>query len=375
MATFAAAAAGVALGGPAAAARVANPGPSPYGPLRPPDANGIRLPQGFRSRVLAVAGQPLGTTGYVWHPRPDGGAVFPRAGGGWTYVSNSEVPSGGGVGALQFDAGGNVVNGYRILTGTSLNCAGGPTPWGTWLSCEEHPLGLVHECQVGGPGQGIARPALGAFSHEAVAVDPVRSRLYLTEDQEDGELYRFTPANPLPDLSAGQLEVAQWDTVTKRVTWIEVPADVPAQLRRNGPGPVGTAFDGGEGIWYDRGHVYFTTKGTNRVYDYDLARGRLTVMWDASRFADPILRGVDNLVVDRVGNLYVAEDGGNMELVLITRKRRRVAPFLRVVGQDGSEIAGPAFSPDGRRLYFSSQRGGNGNGITYEVRGPFLGAA
>ena len=46
-------------------------------------------------------------------------------------------------------------------------------------------------------------------------------------------------------------------------------------------------------------------------------------------------------------------------------------PFLRVVGQGGSELAGPAFSPDGSRLYFSSQRGRDGRGITYEVSGPF----
>jgi Tol biopolymer transport system component len=71
-------------------------------------------------------------------------------------------------------------------------------------------------------------------------------------------------------------------------------------------------------------------------------------------------------------NLYVAEDGGNMELVVISAAGERVAPFLRVLNQQGSEITGPAFTPDGSRLYFSSQRGGsNHRGITYEVRGPF----
>jgi uncharacterized protein len=77
-------------------------------------------------------------------------------------------------------------------------------------------------------------------------------------------------------------------------------------------------------------------------------------------------------VMDKAHNLYVAEDGGNMELVLITAAGHRVAPFLRVIGHAGSEITGPAFTPNGRRLYFSSQRGGaNHQGITYEVRGPF----
>jgi secreted PhoX family phosphatase len=78
---------------------------------------------------------------------------------------------------------------------------------------------------------------------------------------------------------------------------------------------------------------------------------------------------VDNVVVARSGDVYVAEDGGNMQLVILGPDES-VSPFLEVTGQSGSEITGPAFSPDGSRLYFSSQRGGSG-GITYEVRGPF----
>jgi len=59
-----------------------------------------------------------------------------------------------------------------------------------------------------------------------------------------------------------------------------------------------------------------------------------------------------------------------MQLVLITPERA-VSPLLRIEGQDGSEIAGPAFDPSGTRLYFSSQRGSGDGGITYEVTGPF----
>jgi secreted PhoX family phosphatase len=79
---------------------------------------------------------------------------------------------------------------------------------------------------------------------------------------------------------------------------------------------------------------------------------------------------VDNVVVSRSGDLYVAEDGADLQLCLITPDRI-VAPFLQVLWQDGSELTGPAFSPDGQRLYFSSQRGGDGRGLTYEVTGPF----
>ena len=376
LAALGATAAGVALSGPALA-RQARPGRSPFGPLRAADANGIRLPAGFRSRVIAVSGQPVGTTGYVWHPFPDGGATFRRRGGGWTYVGNSEVPAPGtgGVGQLHFDGQGRIVGANRLLTGTTMNCSGGATPWRTWLSCEEHPLGMVHECTVDGLSQGERRPALGTFSHEMVAVDPDEGRLYLTEDDtadEGDEIYRFTPTNPLPDLSAGTLEVLQWNRRTRAVTWIPVDAATPSTVRRASGGPHGTAFDGNEGAWYHDGHVFFTVKSQNRVYDYDVAQQRMTVLWDAARYDAPILSGVDNLVMDKADNLYVAEDGGNMELVLITAGGERVAPFLRVIGQDGSEITGPAFSPGGRRLYFSSQRGGDtGTGITYEVTGPF----
>ena len=102
------------------------------------------------------------------------------------------------------------------------------------------------------------------------------------------------------------------------------------------------------------------------------ATRRLEVIYDAALHMDSPLRGVDNIVVSRSGDIYVAEDGDNMQICLITRERV-VAPFLELEGHDGSEITGPAFSPAGDRLYFSSQRGlGNaGTGMTFEVQGPF----
>jgi secreted PhoX family phosphatase len=82
------------------------------------------------------------------------------------------------------------------------------------------------------------------------------------------------------------------------------------------------------------------------------------------------LRGVDNVMVSRSGDLFVAEDGDSMELCMIT-PARVVAPFLRLIGHDGSEITGTAFNAAGDRLYFSSQRGVSGAGVTFEVSGPF----
>jgi secreted PhoX family phosphatase len=117
-----------AFAGPAVA------GPSPYGALGGPDANGVALPSGFTARLLATTGEPVGRTGYNWHGAPDGGACFAAA-GGWVYVSNSELSgTRGGAGALKFDAHGNLSAAYAILAGTKWNCAGGATPWDTWLS-------------------------------------------------------------------------------------------------------------------------------------------------------------------------------------------------------------------------------------------------
>ncbi len=347
----------------------AQPGVGPYGPLLAADANGVMLPKGFTSRILATTAELVTGTTYPWHPSPDGGAVFPQSDGGWVYTSNSEVsPLNGGAGALRFDAQGEVVDAYRILSGTSQNCAGGPSPQGTWLSCEENPLGQVYECDVTGEGQGTVLPALGRFSHEAVTFDDARGQLYLTEDRTDGRFYRFTPT-AYPDLSDGALEVLAADDAGA-VTW--VPANSPDAPQDVGGRPEGSmAVSGGEGVWFDSDHVYFTTKGDNRVWDLDVAAQRLSVLYDAEQIgADAPLTGVDNIVVSQSGDIFVAEDGGNLEVVLITPDRV-VAPVLRLVGHDASEICGPAFSPDGSRMYFSSQRGTNGRGITFEMVGPF----
>ena len=120
-------------------------GKSPYGPLANPDQYGIRRPEGFKSRLIGMTGQLVGGTDYVWHGWPDGGATFvnPDGRGGWTYVSNSELNgTRGGASAVRFDADGTIDDAYRILGGTKYNCSGGPTPWDTWLSCEEHRAGL-----------------------------------------------------------------------------------------------------------------------------------------------------------------------------------------------------------------------------------------
>ena len=344
------------------------------GPLQPPDENGVRLPEGFSSRVVAQSSQePVPGCGYRWHPAPDGAAVF-TTDDGWVYVSNSEVGGNqGGVGALRFDLQGRVIDSYSILDGTSTNCAGGPTPWGTWLSCEEFDQGRVWECDPLGQKQAIVRPALGVFKHEAAAVDPVQNDIYLTEDTGDGLFYRFRPGSREPDLSAGRLEAAEVMEGGK-VVWHRVkdPSGVVQPTRMQVP--QATLFKGGEGAWHHDQVIYFTTKQDGRVWAYDISASTITVIYDDDDHAEPELTGVDNITVSAAGDVIVAEDGGDQQIVAVL-PGRKTAPLLRVVGHDKSEITGPVFDPSGTRLYFSSQRGATGeseDGMTFEVTGPFL---
>ncbi|MBX3183232.1 MAG: DUF839 domain-containing protein [Polyangiaceae bacterium] len=362
---------------------VVPPGPelesliSEIGPLGDPDANGLRLPPGFTSRLVAHTGEkPVSTSDYEWHFLPDGGATYLQEDGGWIYVSNSELPFTGGVGALRFNQAGELVDAYSILSGSSVNCAGGKTPWGSWLSCEEISRGKVFECDPRGILPAVERPALGIFKHEAAAVDPVNQHIYLTEDESDGCFYRFIPdrltASGFADLTSGKLQVASVDG--ERVTWLDVPdPQFTGSVGTRNQVAAATRFRGGEGIWEHAGVIYFSTKSDHRVWAYTIETETLRVLYDRATHPTPFLSGVDNLTVSASGDVLVAEDGDDMEIVAILPDGS-LKSLVQVMGHDGSEVTGPAFDPSGTRLYFSSQRGAKnqaGDGHTFEVTGPF----
>ncbi|MES2683408.1 MAG: alkaline phosphatase PhoX [Pseudomonadota bacterium] len=413
---------------------VATPRFANLGPLRAADANGVRTPEGFSTRVVAinnelpqpngmdVAGPSSPTTAVgtrPWHILNDGGAVIARPNGGWIYVSNSEVPGSGnlsqagveastlgnlleeltpglgGVGTLVFDPDGTIVDSYSILTGTTFNCAGVITPWNTWLSCEEFANGQVWECDPFAAGsEGVALPALGFFDHEAITIDAPNKILYLTEDSPESRFYRFIPSATdwpagaaRPALQAGRLQtmvVGGLGTVgaldaPQPVTWVDTLAVGSPQLENRDPATA--AFDGGEGVWLHNGIVYFSTKGDETIWAYDTIDQTLEVIYrhDAALGADApnnILSGVDNLIVTPQGDVLVAEDGGDLQVVVILPDGTQKA-LLQVTGQDASEVAGISFTPDGKRMYFTSDRGGrgaggygNGAGMLYELMLP-----
>lgn len=381
-------------------------------------------PEGFSARVVMRAGiNPVTKTaaGTLGHSRPDGGAVYTLPDGGWIYTSNSETTP-GGVGALRFDASGVVIDYYPICSGTRNNCAGGKTPWGTWITCEEVTGGYAYECDpLGSPATQRRLDALGARNgREAVAIDPIHHVCYQTLDSSSGKFVRFV-SNPddLEVLPSGVTRMRMESGVSQR---LRIPAfnDSPAfdnvvvpnnaassqQLRPARPiewvadtGTNGTNFNGGEGIWYyeipeplrtiptagtvpTRGVIFFASKGDNRLWALDIENNLIELLYDIhnSQAFDNLrnvdgapgnFNQVDNVVVSPGGDVLVAEDGTAMRLAIMFNNLP--AKLLLQITRGGSEICGPAFTPDGARLYFSSQAGPSGptgtgtSGVIYEL--------
>ncbi|MET8708415.1 alkaline phosphatase PhoX [Streptomyces californicus] len=411
-----------------------------YGPLVPDPDGLLDLPKGFRYRVLSREGDPLRSGEGRVPSNHDGMTALQGRHGRVHLVRNHEnrhtaaigVPtvSGltydpaakGGCTTLELD-GRNKVLGERVaIAGTAVNCAGGPTPWRTWLTCEEtedragtngytKDHGFIFEVDGADPRRTGAVPltAMGRFQHEAIAVDPKSGIVYETEDAFDrpfGLFYRFLPEKPLggtgslraggaleamrvpgvPDLSAVQETGKSFD----RIEWVPVPdplaRETPIRFQDFGRKGI-THAQKLEGCYWGESSVYFVSSFARseegsaadhygQVWRYEPKKRRLTLVVLFGPDTDIQLPGEspDNICLAADGGLMVCEDGGGAQHVLGVTRRGEVYPMARGRQNIGTpeepewgEFAGVTFSPDGSTMYVNCYT----PGTTFAVTGPW----
>ncbi|MCX5393847.1 alkaline phosphatase PhoX [Streptomyces sp. NBC_00094] len=424
--------------GSAAAAGNGNRGG--YGPLLPDPAGLLDLPAGFRYKVLSRQGDPLRSGEGPVPSNHDGMGAFAGRRGRVHLVRNHEnrvsgrvgVPTvpgltydpaaKGGCTALELDGRNNVLGERVAIAGTAVNCAGGHTPWNTWLTCEEtedragtngytKDHGFIFEVDGADPHRTGAVPltAMGRFQHEAIAVDPSNGIVYETEDafqQPFGLFYRFLPHKPLggtgslraggaleamrvpgvPDLSVVQETGARFEGVE----WVPVPdpqaTETPIRLQDFGPKGI-THAQKLEGCYWGGRAVYFVSSFARlkdgsgaghfgQVWKYEPHRRRLTLVVVFGPSTNIQLPGEspDNICLTPSGGLMVSEDGDGAQHVYGVSRRGEVYPVARGAQNIGTpeapewgEFAGVTFSPDGSTMYVNCYT----PGTTFAVTGPW----
>lgn len=328
---------------------------------------------------------------------------------------NGKLPGLGGTTTLIYNhSTKKVEKEFLSLAGTIRNCAGGPTPWNSWITCEETVekangvLEKDHGYTFEVPATekiGLAEPVpikgMGRFNHEAIAIDPKSGVVYLTEDDGEGLIYRFLPKVPGKLQQGGKLQALgfkeqrsfdtrNWPGIspstlvprkTYPVIWIDLEEiDSPNNdLRHRGFNKGAARFARGEGMWYGNNEIYFacTNGGSNKsgqIFRYkpsafEGTSGENDAPGVIDLFAEPndksILKYCDNLTVSPWGDVVLSEDDDHPFLVGITPS----GEYYKLgenIGYD-SELAGVVFSPDGSTLFVNIQHAG----LTLAVEGPW----
>ncbi|MCG8467002.1 MAG: PhoX family protein [Gemmatimonadetes bacterium] len=404
-----------------------------YGPLTPRGPE-LALPDGFEYAVLSVEGQPM-SDGSPTPRAHDGMGLFPVSEDVVRLVRNHEIQTsasepeplvaadlaydplgGGGTTTLELrlpaDAGPpELVRDFVSLGGTIINCAGGITPWRSWLTCEETnqgttrgwsvPHGYIFEVSADADRAEPARPLrdMGRFTHEAVAVDPATGIVYETEDwNRRAGFYRFRPDTPRVLADGGTLEmlavvgrpqvdlrIGQQPGVWMDVAWVEIPDPDPDSADRNvsavfeqGYEAGGARFSRLEGCFYADESIYFTaTDGGDaqlgQVWRYVPATESLTLVFESP--SEDVLSHPDNLAISPRGGLLICEDNEGVSHLHGMTPTGDIFPFAANVLNE-REFAGACFSPDGRYLFVNIQgdlipRGPGNLGYTLAIWGPW----
>jgi len=377
------------------------PARSPLGALEPDPEGILELPAGYRYVVLEQSGDEM-SDGHPVGERPDGMACFEGEDGQWILMRNHEVDVGSSDPDVAYDP--NMVGGVSrvvvdkasltrkssnyVLLGTARNCAGGQSPWG-WLTCEESEdarHGYVFLCDI--DAEQVAKPqrapSLGRFKHEAAAVDPETSIIYLTEDQRKSAFYRHVPdtgpfAGKLQALKVhGQprLPLSEGLSIGDqfKVEWVQV-ADPEGQDQTCAEQAFerGAAeINRGEGCWFFDGSVFFVSteggpRGLGQVFRLDPKHDTLTLIAQAED--EDALVNPDNITVSPAGEVYVVEDNDGPNHIRRIGPDGAVETFARNVLNEGkSELCGVCFSPDGSVMFVNIQE----EGLTLAISGPFV---
>lgn len=418
-----------------------------FGPLQS-DPDGIfDLPEGFSYRIISRHGDRMDDGFFVPH-RADGMATFPGPDGTTLLVRNHEVsvgadpaespfrgeadlaarlsdqqvydvdgsgmPCPGGTTTVVYDTRRQrVEREFLSLVGTERNCAGGPTPWNTWITCEEtvrrsgdnceHDHGYPFEVPATAEPH-LANPAplkaMGRFNHEAVAVDPASGIVYQTEDRGDGLIYRYIPEEPGNLAKGGRLQALvvadrpsldtrNWDEQavptgeSMAVRWIDVddiqsPED---DLRLRGFEAGAARFARGEGMWYGKGAVFFACTNGGRIQKGQIWKYTPSPQEGTSHetdapgtlelFVEPndggLIDNADNLTVAPWGDVIVCEDGSGAQYLVGITPEGSFYKFAHNAMDNDSELAGATFSPDGSTFFVNIQHAG----LTLAITGPW----